>query len=228
MTRIGLLIAFGFLLCACARSDQTTLKIHHFVSATSTIHKDVVVPWCESIENGSHGELKCRICRAMQLGGSPTQVRDSVVDVVFVATGFCAGRYSTIEAFGLPFMMKDAQASSKALWDYVVQDDGGEFSDVHPLAFNVHGPGLFRTGGKALNTSAELHGLKIRATTRQASKLVTAPGATPIGIPLPQIPGALSENVIDGLMVPWEIVPTIKVDELAHFHRDIDRTQSAI
>lgn len=222
----------AFTLCACGESERGVLRVHHFVPATSTIHKDMIVPWCERVRNDSNGELECQIFPAMQLGGSPTQlydqVRDGVVDVVFAAPGFSAGRFPKIEVFELPFMMTDAQASSKALWDYVAQDSQSEFSDVHPLAFNVHGPGLVHTVGKAVNSRADLRGLKIRAPTRQSSKLVAALGATPIGMPLPQVPEALSRNVIDGVMVPWEIVPAIKADELTHFHSETDRRQGAI
>src|SRR5712691_10242321 len=231
--RVGIAFAAAaFTLSACGRTDLAVLKVHHFVPSTSTIHKDMIVPWCEKIQQESKGALKCQIYASMQLGGSPTQlydqVRDGIVDIVFAVPGFSAGRFPRIEVFELPFMMKDAEGTSKALWDYVAQNDQAEFADVRPLAFNVHGPGLFHTVGRPLNSRADLHGLKIRAPTRQSSKLIAALGGTPVGMPLPQIPEALSKGVIDGVIVPWEIVPAIKVNELAKYHSETDPAQPAI
>jgi TRAP-type C4-dicarboxylate transport system substrate-binding protein len=37
-------------------------------------------------------------------------------------------------------------------------------------------------------------------------------------MPVPQVPEALAQGVIDGCVVPWEVVPSIKVHELTGFH----------
>lgn len=231
--RIGLpAAALAVVLCACAQTDHVELKVHHFVPPTSTIHTRMIVPWCEKILEDSGGELRCQIYAAMQLGGTPTQlydqVRDGVVDVVFAVPGFTAGRFPGVEVFELPFMMRDAESTSKALWDFVAQHDPEEFADVRPLAFNVHGPGLFHLVGRPLNSRSDLRGLKIRAPTRQSSKLIAALGGTPVGMPLPQVPEALSKGVIDGVVVPWEIVPAMKIHELTRYHSETPPSEPAI
>jgi TRAP-type C4-dicarboxylate transport system substrate-binding protein len=192
----------------------------------------MVVPWCEEIKQASGGDLKCQIFPSMQLGGSPTQlydqVKDGVADIVFAAPGFSAGRFPSVEVFELPFMMKDAEATSKALWDYVAQNDVMDFADVKPLFLNVHGPGLFHLVSKPVKTRADLNGLKVRAPTRQSSNLIAMLGGIPVGMPLPQVPEALSKGVIDGVVVPYEIIPAIKVNELTKFHSEPDPSQPAI
>lgn len=219
-------------LCSCARSDEVVLKVHHFVPPTSTIHTKMILPWCEKILADSRGKLRCQIHPAMQLGGTPTQlydqVRDGVVDIAYAVPGFTAGRFPAIEAFELPFMMRNAESTSKAIWDFVAQQDSGEFADVRPLAFNVHGPGLFHLVGRPVNSRTDLRGLKIRAPTRQSSKLIAALGGTPVGMPLPQVPEALSKGVIDGVVVPWEIVPAMKIHELTRYHSEPPSSEPAI
>ena len=74
----------------------------------------------------------------------------------------------------------------------------------------------------------DLRGLKIRTPTRQSARLIAALGGTPIGMPLPEVSQALSKGVIDGLVVPWEIVPAIKVDELTKFHSETDPSEPAM
>jgi TRAP-type C4-dicarboxylate transport system substrate-binding protein len=54
------------------------------------------------------------------------------------------------------------------------------------------------------------------------TKLVAALGATPVGMPLPQIPDALSKGTINGCVIPWEVVPSVKVHELTKYHAEFD------
>ncbi len=45
-------------------------------------------------------------------------------------------------------------------------------------------------------------------------------GATAVGIPVPAVPEALSRGVIDGAVIPWEVVPALKVQELVTNHTE--------
>ena len=40
-------------------------------------------------------------------------------------------------------------------------------------------------------------------------------------MPVPQIPEAMTQGVIDGAVVPWEVVPSIRLQEMAKFHTEI-------
>jgi TRAP-type transport system periplasmic protein len=75
----------------------------------------------------------------------------------------------------------------------------------------VHGPGMFHTKDKLIRTADDLRGLKLRGPTRQITKMLGYQGATPVGMPLPNIPDALSKGTIDGCVIPWEVVPSVKV-----------------
>jgi TRAP-type C4-dicarboxylate transport system substrate-binding protein len=75
---------------------------------------------------------------------------------------------------------------------------------------------------KQIRTLADMKGVKVRAPTRLTNKLIGVLGATPVGMPVPQVPEALSKGVIDGAVIPWEIVPAVKVQELTRFHTETD------
>jgi TRAP-type transport system periplasmic protein len=45
-----------------------------------------------------------------------------------------------------------------------------------------------------------------------------------VGMPVPQVPESLAQGVIDGCVIPWEVVPAVKVHELVNFHTDIPGT----
>jgi TRAP-type transport system periplasmic protein len=97
-----------------------------------------------------------------------------------------------------------------------------------PLALQVHGPGVIHTVDKQVKTVADLKGLKMRAPTRQVNKLMGFLGATPVGMPLPGIPDALSKGTINGAVIPWEVVPSVKVHELTKFHAEFDPKGGAL
>ena len=227
--RVAVLLA---VLAGPAQAQEVTLRIHHFLPTGSTAHSKFLQPWCEKIGRETAGRLKCQIFPSMQLGGTPAQLydqaKDGVVDIVWTVPGYSAGRFPLIEAFELPFVMKDPEATSKALWEYVQENDLAEFKDVKPLAFHVHGPGVFHMVAKPVTSSADLRGLKVRAPTRQSNKLLAALGATPVGMPVSQVPEALSKGVIDGALVPYEVVPAIKADELTKFHSEPDSGEAAL
>jgi TRAP-type C4-dicarboxylate transport system substrate-binding protein len=103
-----------------------------------------------------------------------------------------------------------------------------EFKEVQALALHVHGPGMFHTKDKQIKTADDLRGLKLRGPTRQITKMLGYLGATPVGMPLPQIPDALSKGVIDGCVIPWEVVPSVKVHELTKVHSQFDPAGGAL
>jgi TRAP-type C4-dicarboxylate transport system substrate-binding protein len=49
-----------------------------------------------------------------------------------------------------------------------------------------------------------------------------------VGMPLPQIPDSLSKGTIDGCVIPWEVVPSVKVHELTKFHSEFDPAGGAL
>ena len=67
----------------------------------------------------------------------------------------------------------------------------------------------------------DLKGLKLRSPTRLAGEALKALGASAIPMPIPQVPESLAQRVIDGCVVPWEVVPAIKLHELVKNHTEI-------
>ena len=214
-------------------AQQTvTLKFHTFMQPLSNVWLTMHKPWMDKVEKDSAGRIKFEAYPAMQLGGTPVQLydqaRDGVVDIVWTLPGNNAGRFPRVEVFELPFMMNNAEATSKAYWEYFQTQCPDEFKETHVLAVQVHGPGLFHTVNKPIKNAADLKGLKMRGPTRQVTKMLASLGATPVGMPLPSIPDALSKGTIDGCVIPWEVVPSVKVNELTKFHSEFAATGPAL
>jgi TRAP-type C4-dicarboxylate transport system substrate-binding protein len=58
--------------------------------------------------------------------------------------------------------------------------------------------------------------------------MVAMMGATPVAMPVPQVPEALSKGVIDGAVIPYEVAPSLKVNELTNFTAETDRSYNAL
>jgi TRAP-type C4-dicarboxylate transport system substrate-binding protein len=176
--------------------------------------------------------MKCQVYPAMQLGGTPAQLidqaKDGVVDIAFTLPGYTAGRFPVMEVFELPFITSTAEAGSKAAWDFYGKYGQKEFTGIKPLMFAVHDDGYLHTRDKQIKTMADLKGLKFRAPTRMTNKLLASLGATPVAMPLPQVPEAVSKGVIDGFLLPWEVIPSVKLHEMVKYHSETDPTRPAL
>ncbi|HBT34445.1 MAG TPA: C4-dicarboxylate ABC transporter [Pusillimonas sp.] len=224
-TLLSLLVAGGFATQANA-AEKVTLKVAHFLPTATTAHWDMIVPWCEKIKKESDGGLECQIYPAMQLGGTPpqllTQARDGVADIVWTLPGYTPGRFPISEVFELPFFAPDHQNTSRALWEFAEKHAlKTEFAGLKPIGIWVNGPNYFHLRDKEVKTVAGMQGLKIRAASRMSNKFLTDIGANAMGMPLPQAVEGISKGVLDGLMVPWEVVPSVKLDELTKYHAEV-------
>jgi TRAP-type transport system periplasmic protein len=208
------------------------LKFHTFMPATSNVWQQLLKPWMDKVTLDSGGRIRFEAYPAMQLGGKPGQLfdqaKDGVVDIVWTLPGYTPGRFPSLEVFELPFMMTDAESTSRALWEFGQSAAAKELQSVQPLALHVHGPGLIHTRTHPIRTPDDLKDLKLRAPTRQVTKLLEYLGADPVGMPLTQVPEALSKGLIDGCVMPWESVPSTRVQHLTRYHSEFDPRAGAL
>ena len=215
-----------------AFAQEVTLKFHHIWNPQAMASVNVIGPWCTKIAAESANKLKCQILPAMSGGGTPPQlvdrVKDGVDDLVITLPGYTPGRFPTTEAFELPFMTNSAEVGARATWDFFAKHSQKEFPGTKLLATWVHDEGYVHTNGRPVKTLADFKGLKMRAPTRQTNKLLAALGASPVGMPLPAIPDAVSKGTIDGFLLPWEVMPSLKLHEMVKFHSETDPSRPAL
>lgn len=227
MRKIALFLGAAGMLAAAmpVAAQEVTLKIHHFLPPASPAHAKFMKPWADKVMAESNGKVKIDVFPAMQLGGAPPQLydqaRDGVADIVWTLPSYTAGRFPIIEVFELPFMSSTATANSRAVHEFAMKNCKQEFRDVQPLALWTHAPGLIHTATKPVKSMDDLKGLKVRFPTRQFGEALKALGASPVGMPVPQVPESLSKGVIDGAVVPWEVVPSLRLHELTKHHLEV-------
>ena len=209
-----------------AMAQEVTLKMHQFLPAQANVPKLILDVWADKIEAASEGRIKIDRFPAMQLGGAPPelldQAIDGVADVVWTVVGYTPGRFPSTEVFELPFMVTDARAASCAYWTMFEEHmEETEFAGVKILGTWVHGPGMIHSADP-VEVPSDLQGMKIRGGSRLVNELLTQAGATPVGMPVPAVPEALSKGVIDGTTIPWEVTSSLKIPELVENHTEFE------
>jgi TRAP-type C4-dicarboxylate transport system substrate-binding protein len=208
-----------------AFAQDVTLKLHQFLPAQSAVPSLILDVWADKVEADSGGRIKIDRFPSMQLGGTPPelvdQAIDGVADIVWTVVGYTPGRFPSTEVFELPFFVADPMAASYAYWKMYEADMQDQFDGLHMLGTWVHGPGLFHTTDP-VNAPSDLQGMKIRGGSRMVNDMLTAVGATPVGMPVPAVSESLSKGVIDGATLPWEVTSSLKVAELVGNHTDFE------
>ncbi|WP_435230750.1 TRAP transporter substrate-binding protein [Pseudopelagicola sp. nBUS_20] len=216
--------AFAFSLPLAANAAEHTFNLQSFLPAQATIPSKIIDVWADEVEKASGGRIEIKRFASMQLGGKPPdlidQVIDGVIDITWNVVGYTPGRFPSTEVFELPFLVTDARAASSAFWQMMqTHMEATEFKDVKMLGVWVHGPGVIHSADP-VNTPADFNGMKIRGASRQVNALLKQLGATPVGMPVPAVPEALSKKVIDGTTIPWEVTKALKVPELVSNHTE--------
>lgn len=213
------------MLCAllnAADAEPITLRLHTFNSPRAIAVRSFLVPWAEELEQRTEGRVRVQVFPAMQLGGKSSdlygQARDGVVDMVWTSLGYSPGRFPLTEAFELPFVCTDAEATSQALMEFYGKWMQDEYRDTHPLVFHTAAPGHIHTTGRPLSTLEDLAGLKIRVPSQALAATLEALGAVPVGMPISDVYEALSRGVVGGVWVPWSIMRPFRLHEVTSSH----------
>ncbi len=219
----GIVIGTAFAsLSPSAGAQQINLKLHHLLGPKSPAHMHMLAPWAERVEKSSGGKVKIEIFPSMSLGGKPPQLinqaRDGVVDIIWTVNGYTAGLFPRSEVFELPFVhTNSAVATNLAMLAMYEQHLKVEYSGVHPLFLHVHAGQGIQMVDKEVRKPEDLAGLKMRIPTRTGAWIIEALGASPVGMPVPDLPQALSKKVVDGAFIPWEIIPPLKLQDMTKF-----------
>ena len=176
--------------------------------------------------------MKCQIYPAMQLGGTPAQLfdqaKDGVADIIWTVPGYQAGRFTVSEASELPFIVTSTEKRQPGIVALRNEECDAGILGVKPILFHLHRRQFAAYSQETNQITGRLPGAP-RCVRRHASRQdLTALGATPVPIPLPQTPESLAKGVIDGALIPWEVSPALKLEEIAQFHTELDPSSGQI
>jgi len=196
---------------------KTQLRYANFFPPTH-IQSQLAEGWCNEVEKQTHGEVVIQYFPASTLAKAP-QTYDSVVqgiaDIGMTVLAYSRGRFPVAAAIDLPMGYTSGVQATSVANAVLEKFSPKEFSDTRMMFLHAHGPGLIHTRDKAVNTLADLKGLKLRGTG--TSGLVQAAlGATPVGKSMRECYQMLQKGVVDGSSHPVESNKGWKLGEVVH------------
>ena len=201
-----------------AWAAEHEFKLHHFLGPKAPAHRLMLEPWAQSIMDASGGRIAIEIFPAMSLGGKPPQlprqVRDGVVDIAWIVNAYAAGQFPRTEVFELPGVHQGRSAAVNMAMETMYEGElGKDFKGVVALFQHVHGGQAIHMADELVRSPADLAGKKIRIPSRTGSWVLEALGANPVKTSVGEIPAALAKKVVDGALIPFEIIPPLKIHE---------------
>ena len=215
----------GLMLCTAAGgalAQEETFTLHHFLSPQSSAHKNMLEPWARSVEEASGGRIAIEIYPAMSLGGAPPQLfrqaADGVVDIVWTVNGYSPGLFPRSEVFELPTVFtNDVAATNLAIAEMFEEQLSQDYEGVHVLFSHVHSGQALHTRETEARSPADTEGMKLRVPGPTGNAVVEAMGATPVTMPVPDLPQSLSTGVVDGALIPFEIIPPLQLQDVTDY-----------
>src|SRR5262249_5099877 len=115
---------------------------------------------------------------------------------------------------------RKAVPNSKALQEFSERHMRDEFKEGDPICFFAQDHGVIHAN-RVIKSLDDLRGIRLRFSARLLGDALRSVGVNAIAMPVPQVPEALAQGVIDGCVLAWEAVPTLKIQELVKFPPEI-------
>jgi TRAP-type C4-dicarboxylate transport system substrate-binding protein len=221
-TTAGALAAPALLRPGFAQAPEYTLKLHHLLGPKAPAQTQMLEPWSKTVEEATGGRVKIEIYPAMSLGGAPPQlvrqVADGVVDIIWTVNGYTPGLFPRSEVFELPTIYTNNIAATnlamRAMFDEYLAP---EYEAMHVLFNHVHAGQAIHMATEPVRTVADTQGKKLRVPGPTGNSVVEHMGATPVTMPVPDLPQALATSAVDGALIPWEIIPALNLQDVTKY-----------
>ncbi len=193
-----------------ATAQEFTFRFASLTPEGGYVHENHLRPFAEAVMADSDGRIAIDL-QPVGVFGAPAQayelVEAGIIDMAWTVQGYTGGRFPQSSVFELPFLFDRAEHGSAALWTmYAEGHFDRDYGSVRPLALYMHRPyGLFTTG-RAVESVADMSGLRVRTPSAVVGQALEMLGATPVGMQVTEMPEALRLGTIDSSVFPWEAI----------------------
>ena len=214
------LLASALLGAAASASAQVTLTVSSWVPPAHLLSR-AQADWCAEVSKATSARIKCNVLPKAVVPPPATfdAVRDGLADLSFGVHGYTPGRYLLSKLAEMPFLGDSAIATSVA-YQRVYAKHLAKFDEhrgLKVITVFTHGPGVIFNNKRAINTLADLDGIKFRVGGGVVNDVGKALGVNMTLKPAPQSYELLSAGVVDGVWFPDESIVSFKLEKLVKF-----------
>jgi TRAP-type C4-dicarboxylate transport system substrate-binding protein len=209
------LIAFAAMASSAARADEPTitLRLADSLPVGHIIHEAVTKPFIEAVEKRTDGKVKMAHYPAEQLGKAKDLLRltqSGVVDIGYIVPSYASDKMPLTAVAELPGGFRNACQGTAAYW--ALTRDGHFLAEkefvpngIRPLiTFALPNYQILLSTHKAVNSLADIEGLKIRTAGGALDLMMRSIKAVPIRMSPPEIYESMSRGTLDGAMLGYQ------------------------
>ncbi len=183
------------------------MKIGHFTPAPHPMSV-WLQQWADKLEKDSGGRIAPKMFPGAQLGPPPIYydaARTGQLEVAWFLSGGTPGRFPLTEMINLPYLVGSAEIGTKVLNDRELRSKylDAEHKGVKLLILFTHQPGQIHTTKKAIRTTEDMKGLRLRFSSPTIRDFVAALGGTPVGVAPTEITEQLQKGTLDGTFIDY-------------------------
>jgi TRAP-type C4-dicarboxylate transport system substrate-binding protein len=177
------------------------LKWAVFTPDREVTFRTVMKPFAETVQRETNNAVVFDLFPNGALGRNPGQqpqmVIDGVADLGWVIPSYTPGRFPDTEVLELPGLFKGLRESSLVATRLAARNVLRDYGEFYVIGLWGTAPYSIHTNFP-VNSIADLKGKTIRASSANESAALRAFGAVPIGMPVTEIPEAISRGTISG------------------------------
>jgi TRAP-type C4-dicarboxylate transport system substrate-binding protein len=209
------LMAFAAIAPNSARADELTiaLRLADSLPVGHIIHEAVTKPFIEAVEKRTDGKVKIAHYPAEQLGKAKDLLRltqSGVVDIGYIVPSYASDKMPLTAVAELPGGFRNACQGTAAYW--ALTRDGHFLAEkefvpngIRPLiTFALPNYQILLSTHKAVNSLADIEGLKIRTAGGALDLMMRSIKAVPIRMSPPEIYESMSRGTLDGAMLGYQ------------------------
>jgi TRAP-type C4-dicarboxylate transport system substrate-binding protein len=177
--------------------------------------------WAEEVERRSDGRIQIAIFPFGSLT-KPEQcwqgVLSGISDLGMSCFAYTPGRFPLLEALDLPLGWPDGLTATRVATALAEKYQPEEIRKAKLLYIHAHGPGILATR-EPVERLEEVRNMRLRGTGLSAS-IISALGATAVGMPQSETYDALQKGVVEGTFCPIETLKGWKQGEVIRYVTD--------
>lgn len=228
MKRMALFVTFtvlvvGIPLLGFGKETQIELKMAHWASTESNIHK-IMKAGADWIEKRFPGKTKITIYPAQTLLSATASYEGTIsgiTDIAMVIPQWTPGRFPKTEVIDLPPGIPLAADATRIYWDFYKKFLTDEWREVKVLSLHVQEPQGIHTKKTPIRTLKDIKGEKIRIYGI-GKDIMTAFGGVPVASPMSEAYEVLRLGVVSGIMCPFSVMKDYRLIEVCFHHTVLD------
>ncbi|MDT0276366.1 TRAP transporter substrate-binding protein [Blastococcus goldschmidtiae] len=177
--------------------------------------------WAERMDECTDGQVEVEFFPGGSLLGSGDiydGVSEGVVDIGMDSPAYDVGRFPLSSAVSLPVGFTNAEVASKTFLDLLTEYEPAEFDGYEIVTAFTTEPAYLQTQ-QPITSRSDLSGRELRAAGAGVPAL-QALGASPVGMPMPNVAESLQTGVITGYMSSREVLQDFGLAEQVSYVTD--------